>query len=610
MPDTTAGERKLFDLFRNNLPDTCIVRYEVLLGERDFRPDYTLIDRTRGVLIVEVKDWSLDHITQATTEQFLVRGNRGNSAPKPSINPNRKCEIYLRHAREQLVAMPPLRNQDDGRLTIAPAYFVALPNISRQEFTERGFDKLLPTMNVLLREDLAGSGTPFVQRYEECLPPLVKPLTDEQLDAIVAALLPDIAIPHVTPGFIQTVQDIVRLDTETISTYNLSLDQEQIAKSLGEGPRLLRGIAGTGKTLIMLYRAKMLAANSVGLRILILCWNVSLANYMQQAYEKLQFEAKGTVTILNFAQYAKKLFQAHGRDQCDPDRPEFTSMLQSLPITDADCYDAIYIDEAQDFRQEWIGLIYQRLLTGEPEKRNLLIAADDAQRIYHKRNFRWADLGIPMPGRSKILKTVYRNSARVWMFAAFLLEDKATYVRDDHSNVQFSTKGGYDPLVEKCETPKAQIDKAVQTIHDMQQAGFAFRNVLILYKSRTLNRYPIVDRLLARLEKEAIPCDWITEKKSTFDWHADTVKISTVHSAKGMDCPVVIILGAEGFNEGLEGEEDDIKLLYVAMTRAREFLMILYSEETGLVPAIHHCEREYQKYLPLIIQEENQDQKM
>lgn len=56
---TTAGERKLFTLFQNTLPNSCVVRYEMLIGKRDHRPDYTLIDANRGILIVEVKDWAL-----------------------------------------------------------------------------------------------------------------------------------------------------------------------------------------------------------------------------------------------------------------------------------------------------------------------------------------------------------------------------------------------------------------------------------------------------------------------------------------------------------------------------------------------------------------------
>lgn len=606
MPDTTAGERKLFGILRRHLPDTSIVRYEVLLGERDRRPDYIVIDPDRGIAIIEIKDWGIGNITKATAHNFLVRGYGGSPVPKPQLNPDSKCQIYLREARSQLVAMPALCDAD-SRLRVPIVYFVAFPNISAAEFDGQELGQVMSRERVLFSEDLAATGSAFLKRYAEALPQLESRLTSLQLAEITRALFPDIAIPHVTPGFIQTTEEVVSTTSDSVDLYTLSLDQELIAKSLGEGPRLLRGIAGTGKTLIMLYRAKMLAANDAtgSLRILILCWNVSLANYMRQAYDKLQFVARSEVAILNFSQFASRLFADHRRPVENVDSLKFQASLDDLDIAESEKYDAIYVDEAQDFRKEWIAYLYHRLLKGPPDKRNLLVAADDAQRIYSKRDFRWGDLGIPMGGRSKILKTIYRNSARVWTFSAFLLEEKASYVykgSEDPSRVEFSAKGGYDPQIVECPNLQAQIDKAVDTIQAMARHGYAWRNVLILYRSQTVDGFPLVERLTDRLDQAGIKRDVITENRSTFDWHADTVKISTVHSAKGMDSPIVILLGAEAFNPDFSSGEDDTRLMYVALTRAREFLMVLHSGEGGLVPQLQHCQQEYEKYLPAIVQ--------
>jgi len=608
IPATTAGERKLFDLFRKTLPDSCEVRYEVLLSEQERRPDYTLIDPKRGVMIIEVKDWGVDSITQATEQQFRVRGMGGSRMPIAKMNPGLKCQIYMRDAREQLLAMPVLRNEAD-RLVIPTEYFVAFPNIRRREFSTRGLDKVVDSDHVLFKEDLTASGKLFLQRYTQALPELEMPLIDKQIDAVKAALLPDLAIPPITePGVVGT-EDKGVVRNGPIETYNLSLEQEQIAKSLGEGPRLLRGIAGTGKTLIMLYRAKMLAANDKDVKILILCWNISLANYMRQAYGSLQFEAQGQIDIQHFAEFARDLFKRRRiqHDKHEHDDPRFSKQLEGLTIKEFERYDAIYVDEAQDFRQEWIAFLYHRFLRGEPKERNLLVAADDAQRIYYQRDFRWADLGIPMVGRSKILKKVYRNSARVWIFSAFLLQDKASYVREDSERVQFSSKGGYDPQLIECESLERQIEKAIEIIQAMLQSGFAARNVLILYKGRSVKGFPLVEHLMDRLGQENILHDWIAEDaraKRFFDWNADTVKISTVHSAKGMDSPVVIVLGAETFQpETMDQDDydcDDTRLMYVALTRAREFLVVLHTGNDGIVPQLQYCHEEYLKYRPAI----------
>ena len=325
---------------------------------------------------------------------------------------------------------------------------------------------------------------------------------------------------------------------------------------------------------------------------------------MRQIYDRLQFEAHGQVTIQHFSEFAR-LLTKRGRRQYDLDDPRFSKQLESPAIKESDKYDAIYVDEAQDFRQEWISFLYHHLLTGEPKERNLLIAADDAQRIYHQRDFRWSDLGIPMVGRSKILKTVYRNSARVWVFSAFLLKEKASYIRESPDRVQFFSKGGYDPQLVECESLEAQIDKAIEITEAMIRSGYAARNVLILYRHKTVEGFLLVEYLQMRLHQEDIPNDWIAEDplaKRTFDWSADTVKISTVHSAKGMDSPVVIVLGAETFRPELAGEEyDETRLMYVALTRAREFLVVLHTGGGGLVHQLRYCQEEYLKYRDEII---------
>ena len=563
---TTAGERKLFEIFRKALPDHCIVRYEMLLGERDYRPDYMILDPARGVLLVEVKDWGVDSIVTAAQEQFQVKGYQGSSVAKPQMNPDLKCQIYLSYAKEQMRAMPGLR--ENIRLKVHIDYAVAFPNITRSQFIDESFADVLPH-NVLLKEDLASDGKAFWNRYQEILPLLQSPLTDQEQRDIVAALLPDLKVP-VRIG-VEKEGGKVRADQLTDNWYTISLEQEQVAKSLGEGHRLLRGIAGTGKTLIMLYRAKLLLANNPSAKILVLCWNISLATYMKQLYDALSIdvphESEGKVQIQHFADFVKSLMRGA---TFSFDSPRFTYQLNSVPISLEDQFDTVMVDEAQDFRREWIEFIYDRIVKGKSGERSLIISADDAQRIYSERDFRWADLRlkgeISARGRSRVLKTIYRNSARVWTFAAFLQPERAAYLNESEDRLKFFSKGGYDPQLIECSSLQDQVTRTVEIVRMFKEKGFTNRNFLILYRSR-FQGFPIVERLLRCLEQEGIPSDWIAEDreaKNNFEWEADTVKVSTVHSAKGMDCPIVIVLGAETFAGSDDTYDDEVRLLYVA----------------------------------------------
>jgi superfamily I DNA/RNA helicase len=193
----------------------------------------------------------------------------------------------------------------------------------------------------------------------------------------------------------------------------------------------------------------------------------------------------------------------------------------------------------------------------------------------------------------------------VWIFSAFLLGEQAGHVRDGSEMVRFSSKGGYDPQLIECRSLDTQIHKVVEIVRAMLGKGYAARNVLILYRHKNVEGFLLVKRLMMYLDQQHIVYDWIaedTEAKRSFDWNADTVKISSIQSAKGLDSPVAIILGAETFRPELAGGEyDETKLMYVALTRAREFLAVLYTGNGGLVPKLRHCQEQYLQCRDIII---------
>ena len=244
----------------------------------------------------------------------------------------------------------------------------------------------------------------------------------------------------------------------------------------------------------------------------------------------------------------------------------------------------------------------------DPKKKNLVMAADDAQKVYKSRDFSWDALGIPMRGdRSTILRKIYRNSPRIWGFAAFLLGDIAKYY-DDNPDLKFSIKRGVDPKLIECESIDKQVEECISEIKNIGESGYSWRNVLILYhRTRTYDGYQIVDRLISRLKSEDIPYQWITESmdaKNTFRWGEDSVKISTAASAKGLDAPKVIILNAESFGAREEPEYDELKMMYVSLTRAREELVILHTGDGGLVPELQRCMKMFKKYKSRLIKME------
>ena len=66
------------------------------------------------------------------------------------------------------------------------------------------------------------------------------------------------------------------------------------------------------------------------------------------------------------------------------------------------------------------------------------------------------------------------------------------------------------------------------------------------------------------------------------------IKVQTIHSAKGLEYRAVIIMWADMLPRTFHGHEDadERPLMYVALTRSRDFLAITHSGESGFIDII------------------------
>ena len=79
---------------------------------------------------------------------------------------------------------------------------------------------------------------------------------------------------------------------------------------------------------------------------------------------------------------------------------------------------------------------------------------------------------------------------------------------------------------------------------------------------------------MAALNLEAPRCFWGQSPGSMFQTVADTIKVLTMHASKGLEFPVVALVGAGHMPAPGEDEREEAKLFYVGATRATQRLVI------------------------------------
>jgi superfamily I DNA/RNA helicase len=228
-------------------------------------------------------------------------------------------------------------------------------------------------------------------------------------------------------------------------------------------------------------------------------------------------------------------------------------------------YAAVVVDEVQDITLNGLRLLRQ--LAGDGPNR-LLLVGDGQQQVYPG-GWRLSDAGIPIRGRGEVLRVNYRNRAAVLSFAQGF---DATNQIDDLDgaagvalrDAEAVNSGGEIRHWQGSDTdlPNALAD-AVATLPVPRG-----RTALIVFDHRSLHRCTAI---LRQAGIPLIPLDQYTGEPD------DTIKIGTVHRAKGLDFQAVLavmFVPEDGVNTATEQETRELRgrQHLVAATRARDYL--------------------------------------
>lgn len=588
-----AGERRVLDQLRQCLDDQHIVWHDLPVGEAARQPDFIVLGPGLGLLLLEVKDWKLATIRQATPDRVELATASG---PVMTAHPLRQVRDHAMALADLLQRDPALVHDDGphrGRLALRYGWGAVMSNLRRAEVAALpGFDAVFPPARTLLRDDLDDSVDPetFVQRLSGLFTvDLAQRLTPAQRERIRWHLFPELRLgapaPAPTPAEAPPeVPDLLQV---------MDLQQEQVARTLGDGHRVIHGVAGSGKTMILVHRARLLAREAEPARpVLVLCYNRALADRIEALIAPDE-PLRARLQVRTFHGWCAELARRHRiavpappEGQDDSDAP---ARLAQAVIAAADAgrvplggHHAVLIDEAHDFEDGWLRLAAAMT---DPAARRLLVLYDDAQSIYQRlrRRFSFTSVGIQARGRTSVLRLNYRNTAEVLglalRFARGLLPERGRdreAGRDDEDDrvtgVAPSSSGrrGPRPVLIRARSEHEEAELLAARIADAVVAGTPLGEIAVLCRTRA-QMAPIAEALARR----GLPLQSMGSAGfQHFDWSQAGIRLVTLHSAKGLEFAHVHVAGLQRLPWRDETLEDAVRLVYVAMTRATQSLVL------------------------------------
>jgi superfamily I DNA/RNA helicase len=206
---------------------------------------------------------------------------------------------------------------------------------------------------------------------------------------------------------------------------------------------------------------------------------------------------------------------------------------------------------------------------------------DDAQSIYQpkRRKFNFASVGIDARGRTSILRLNYRNTAEVMALAVHCAQQLLAGAsseqpanEEDMPLVQPASAGrrGPMPVLLEGRTASVEAELVAERVALLYAEGAALDDIAVLARAKYLLE-PVQRALHAR----GIACQSMaTQAARHFDWTQPSVKLLTMHSAKGLEFPHVFIVGLQTMPMRDETFDEAVRLLYVAMTRSTQALVL------------------------------------
>ncbi len=350
------------------------------------------------------------------------------------------------------------------------------------------------------------------------------------------------------------------------------------------GYKFIKGIAGSGKTLINLFAIKKLLKKENKPKVLLLFVTGTLKSYYNHALRDSKNE---NLEIFTFWDFMKKKFnldiENYGMYTDNGNNNIGLDALNKINSTQLNLYyDFIFIDEAQDFFESWGQLVFNLAKGNDIKEKNVIALFDSRQDIYGKKqkniyeSFK-LDGNIGLTGRSKNLYKCYRNTKNIFELAIKFSDEIESREVD---KITFSLKEEDAPRCLKVKYDN-DIVKYLNDIIDNNSYDIDLKDICVIYPSKYVRTDKIVE-LISKLRKGKTQL-YRNKKDDNFSFKNNSIKFFSTNYAKGLEFSYVILIDFDSVPDNADKANN---IFYTAITRAQLKLDIIYKTETTYINKI------------------------
>lgn len=606
----TEGEWFLLNYLKDNLDNSFEIFFNLFLdGDR---PDFVILKKNVGVFIIEVKDWNINS-QKYRIDLFNKWYFNSNSGYKVIKSPFSQAFNYKKNFYDIHIPLLGIKNVINPYFFNVIDIFVYLHCTDKDVF-ERFYEKNNQIFNQYVSDFSKGVYVNFpmdkIEYYRK------KQQRDKNLAIFqenIERIIERIKSRKKHPLFKEEIYNEFKrrlspsqFFLEQDKVVELDKKQEKLTQS-STGFQKVKGVAGCGKTEVLVHRAVNAFERTNAEKILILTFNNSLKSYIRyrlygilrnvnkQKFEKIE---RDIFEITNYHRF----YISQANNMNIEIEPMINGSINNIQFRknifqeNENRYDVILVDEIQDYEPDWIKIVRDSFLSEQGE---MVIFGDQTQNIY-KRDIKSRESSLVHGfGTWQKLTKSYRSCLKlIDIFAKFKETFLVKYKEEESYEYKAPQQGLLDVdneiiIFHKSSSVNDAFDKIRKIIlsnnliqndtcilsskiNILQQIEHLFN----LHHEKTTTTFETLkeiqdiydatanmpDKARQASERKKRCDDLRRIKKEHFHINSGLVKISTIHSFKGLEMKNVFVVI----------NEDDIpELVYTGITRSIENLFVI-----------------------------------